>query len=180
MPSFYSFKLDAMSKQSPIQERKGSAAKTVSLFRRLDYLPPWAAVLLGIAGAALIIWLVTGLSWKFAVVLVAAVLAGSVWTACQAQPVAEISSLMAQPFSRQIITALPDLELINLPGGAFTMGSPVEEEGRYADEGPLHQVMLSPFALMDVPVTRRLYVEVVGSDPAYHDVESDQRPEGSN
>ncbi len=36
-------------------------------------------------------------------------------------------------------------EMVPLPGGRFWMGSPEEEEGRRRDEGPRHEVQVSPF-----------------------------------
>ena len=39
-------------------------------------------------------------------------------------------------------------EMVLLPAGAYTMGSPPDEEGRYDDEGPAHQVTIDePFAI---------------------------------
>ena len=36
-------------------------------------------------------------------------------------------------------------DMIPIPAGKFTMGSPVDEKGRKADEGPQHEVTISPF-----------------------------------
>lgn len=45
-------------------------------------------------------------------------------------------------------------EMVVVPAGAFTMGSPSGESGRYADEGPRHQVkMWYPFAVGVYEVT---------------------------
>jgi formylglycine-generating enzyme required for sulfatase activity len=44
-------------------------------------------------------------------------------------------------------------EMVVLPGGTFLMGSPPDEEGRYADEGPRHQVRVAPLALGKHEVT---------------------------
>jgi formylglycine-generating enzyme required for sulfatase activity len=37
------------------------------------------------------------------------------------------------------------IEMVPIPGGKFTMGSPESEKGRKADEGPQHEVEISPF-----------------------------------
>ena len=36
---------------------------------------------------------------------------------------------------------------VKLPGGKFQMGSPASEAGRHDDEGPVHEVALSPFLI---------------------------------
>lgn len=41
-----------------------------------------------------------------------------------------------------------------IPSGSFTMGSPSDEPGRNAAEGPQHQVSIAKFALGATPVTR--------------------------
>jgi formylglycine-generating enzyme required for sulfatase activity len=56
-------------------------------------------------------------------------------------------------------------EMVVIPGGSFIMGSPSEEEGRYSNEGPQHQVTISRFALGRYPVTVAefgLFVESTG------------------
>jgi formylglycine-generating enzyme required for sulfatase activity len=45
-------------------------------------------------------------------------------------------------------------EMVVVPKGEFTMGSPSDEEGRYANEGPLHRVTIArPFAASKFEVT---------------------------
>jgi formylglycine-generating enzyme required for sulfatase activity len=45
-------------------------------------------------------------------------------------------------------------EMVVVPAGAFTMGSPQSESGRYVDEGPQHAVTIGePFAAGRLPVT---------------------------
>jgi len=49
--------------------------------------------------------------------------------------------------------------------GRFLMGSPEGEPGRYDDEGPQHEVMLSEgFWLFDTPVTQGLWMAVMGDE----------------
>jgi len=49
------------------------------------------------------------------------------------------------------------IEMIVLRGGTFWMGSPEDEAGRTPDEGPRHQVQLSPFAIGKTEVTFAQY-----------------------
>ena len=52
-------------------------------------------------------------------------------------------------------------ELVVVPPGSFTMGSPASEEG-YTDEGPLHRVTIDrPFAVGKYEVTREEYAQFV-------------------
>lgn len=47
-----------------------------------------------------------------------------------------------------------DLEMVYIPSGTFLLGSPRTESGRSRDEGPQHQVTVSPFFLGKYPVTQ--------------------------
>jgi formylglycine-generating enzyme required for sulfatase activity len=44
--------------------------------------------------------------------------------------------------------------MVYIPGGTFMMGSPENEEGRNDDEGPQHNVTVSPFFMGKYPVTQ--------------------------
>ena len=48
-------------------------------------------------------------------------------------------------------------ELVFIPGGVFMMGSPETEEGRYKNEGPVHEVTVSDFYMGRYPVTNEEY-----------------------
>ncbi len=53
-------------------------------------------------------------------------------------------------------------EMVVIPAGSFTMGSPSREEGRDEDEGPQHQVTISkPFAVGKYEVTRGEFARFV-------------------
>jgi formylglycine-generating enzyme required for sulfatase activity len=59
-------------------------------------------------------------------------------------------------------------EMIAVPGGTFTMGSPPSEVGRNADEGPQHEVLVRPFWIGKCEVTWDefdLYWKTEGADP---------------
>jgi formylglycine-generating enzyme required for sulfatase activity len=62
-----------------------------------------------------------------------------------------------------------------IPAGAFRMGSPDEEPGRWKDEGPQHIVYIRQgFWLFDTPCTQALWQEVMGENPSQF--QSPQRP----
>jgi formylglycine-generating enzyme required for sulfatase activity len=55
-------------------------------------------------------------------------------------------------------------EMVPIPGGTFTMGSPAGETGRQADEGPQHKVTLRPFYMGVKEVTWDEYDEFAFSN----------------
>jgi formylglycine-generating enzyme required for sulfatase activity len=68
------------------------------------------------------------------------------------------------------------LEMVAIPGGTFTMGSPENEEGRLNLESPQHQVTVPPFFMGKYPVTQQQWRVVAAlpkdkidlkSDPSY-------------
>lgn len=58
------------------------------------------------------------------------------------------------------------LELVNVPGGSFLMGSPQDEVGRYATESPQRLVTIASFAMGKFPVTQAQYEAVMGKNPS--------------
>jgi formylglycine-generating enzyme required for sulfatase activity len=70
------------------------------------------------------------------------------------------------------VTAKGGVELVAIPGGKFLMGSPPEEEGRYDDEGPVHEVTLSPFWIGRYPVTNEEYGRYLKENPSAREPES--------
>ena len=51
--------------------------------------------------------------------------------------------------------------------GTFLMGSPLDEPGRYQDEGPRHEVTISDgFWIFDTPCTQALWEAVMGANPS--------------
>ena len=77
------------------------------------------------------------------------------------------------------------LDLVLIPGGTFTMGSPAGEEGRdwYGDfndalkgvnvEGPQHQVKIQPFLMGKYPVTQAQWKAVAALPKSERDLEAD-------
>jgi sulfatase modifying factor 1 len=71
-------------------------------------------------------------------------------------------------WARAIIHEKSGIELVYIPAGSFTMGSPHGEEGRDGDEGPQHQVTLSQgFYLGKTEVTQAQWEKVMGKKPSY-------------
>jgi formylglycine-generating enzyme required for sulfatase activity len=75
------------------------------------------------------------------------------------------------------------IEMVEIPGGKFMMGSPESEAGRYADEGPQHEVEVPPFYIGQFTITQRQWRIVAGwpklgqdlkPDPS--DFKGDERP----
>ncbi len=150
-----------------------------SIARRLDYLPAWAAMVLGVAVGGVAGVLAIGahpVAGGVVFVVLVALAGGLAWSG---EPVAVFEGISddvepepPEPTEPYVIRP----GWVAIPGGAFRMGSPEKEEGRYASEGPVHEVRLSPFEMMQHPVTRRLYVEIMGKDPGWPKGEADRRP----
>ena len=64
-----------------------------------------------------------------------------------------------------VLTDKGGVELVPIPDGTFIMGSPEDEVGRYDDEGPQHEVTLSPFWLGLYPVTNEEYGRFLSDNP---------------
>ncbi len=61
------------------------------------------------------------------------------------------------------------LEMVLIPAGSFTMGSPDSEQDRYSDEGPQHQVTISKsFYMGKYEVTQAQWEAVMGNNPSYY------------
>ena len=74
----------------------------------------------------------------------------------------EVSAL-GQPF----VESVTGMVLLPIEPGTFLMGSPEDEAGRYADEGPQHSVTLSrSFWLGRYPVTQQEYEKIMGDNPS--------------
>ena len=58
------------------------------------------------------------------------------------------------------------LEMAAIPGGTFMMGSPENEERRYDNESPQHQVTVPSFFMGKYPVTQAQYQTIMGTNPS--------------
>lgn len=60
------------------------------------------------------------------------------------------------------------MKFVLVPAGTFQMGSPPREQGRSADEGPVHVVTITrPFYLGVYPVTQEQYQRLMGTNPSH-------------
>ncbi len=60
-------------------------------------------------------------------------------------------------YTQKIRDSDVSFEMLPIPGGEFTMGSPLEEEHRKVDEGPQHRVKIEPFWMGKYEVTWNEY-----------------------
>jgi formylglycine-generating enzyme required for sulfatase activity len=65
-----------------------------------------------------------------------------------------------------------DLDMVAISGGRFVMGSPSDEPGRSAAEGPQHEVTVSDFFMSRYQVTQAQYASLIGHNPAQSQVDS--------
>src|SRR4051812_41781664 len=57
------------------------------------------------------------------------------------------------------------MPFVLVPDGTFEMGSPLEEEGHRANEGPRHEVVIGrPLYICPVVTTQRVYQMVTGQN----------------
>jgi formylglycine-generating enzyme required for sulfatase activity len=58
------------------------------------------------------------------------------------------------------------LDMVQIPGGSFMMGSPESEKGRYESESPQHQVNVPGFSMGKFVVNQEQYQEIMGNNPS--------------
>jgi formylglycine-generating enzyme required for sulfatase activity len=76
-----------------------------------------------------------------------------------------LSSVLALALGPARLLAAQE-DFIRLPGGSFRMGSPVTEIQRNPDEGPRHEVTVSPFWMGRYEVTQAEWTALMGSNPS--------------
>ncbi len=62
-----------------------------------------------------------------------------------------------KPYAELIEHTTATIDMVPIPSGKFRMGSPDSEAGRRADEGPVHEVELSPFWIGKYEITWDAY-----------------------
>ena len=68
------------------------------------------------------------------------------------------------------------LEMVQIPGGSFKMGSPASEKGRSESESPQHQVNVPAFSMGKFVVTQEQYQQIMGKNPSYFTQKGAKRP----
>ena len=66
------------------------------------------------------------------------------------------------------------LEMVEIPGGTFIMGSPESEAKRLSNEGPQHQVTVPSFYMGKYELTQVQYQAIIGTNPS--NFKGDNRP----
>jgi formylglycine-generating enzyme required for sulfatase activity len=66
--------------------------------------------------------------------------------------------------------------MVSIPGGSFTMGSPIDEPERLPNEGPQHHVTLGAFFIGASPVTQAQWLAVVMAHPVPISRDLDPKP----
>ncbi len=154
-----------------------NAGKLFATLRGVDYLPAWLAITLGLSAGVLLGLLLFQTSPPIAGVGFVALLGGAVALAGSGEPIAIPVKPVEPPPPPPPVEPKPEppppslVELVDIPAGVFSMGS----DG-YASEKPVHEVRISAFRCMKFPVTRRIYRDVMGSDPGWPEGEADDRP----
>ncbi|MDJ0677530.1 MAG: bifunctional serine/threonine-protein kinase/formylglycine-generating enzyme family protein, partial [Calothrix sp. MO_167.B42] len=74
-------------------------------------------------------------------------------------------NLSAQYFAEDLENGVT-LEMVQIPGGTFTMGSPAGEAQRDSDEGPQRQVRVPGFFMGRYEVTQAQYQAIMGKNPS--------------
>jgi formylglycine-generating enzyme required for sulfatase activity len=101
-------------------------------------------------------WIAEGAKWPDGVVLQARKKEAKVDTGAESLVVAEIAKRITEtskekeqsemkPYTSAILGTEVSFDMVPIPGGKFKMGSPENEKGRNPDEGPQHDVEISPF-----------------------------------
>jgi formylglycine-generating enzyme required for sulfatase activity len=80
-------------------------------------------------------------------------------------------SLTAKFFKEPIAAGL---EMVAIPSGRFMMGSPTTERERYEDEGPQHEVMVSPFFMGKYPVTQAQWRAIANTPVEEQEIDSSE------
>ena len=90
-----------------------------------------------------------------------------------------------QPYKHTIPNTVVSYEMVPIPGGEFTMGSPASEKGRTPDEGPQRKIKVEPFWMGKFEVTwdeyrffmfQNLANEALGADPTLDAISRPTKP----
>jgi formylglycine-generating enzyme required for sulfatase activity len=82
------------------------------------------------------------------------------------------SPQVAQAYTETLPEGL-NLEMVAIPSGKFTMGSPESEHQRFDDEGPQHEVTVPPFFMGKYAVTQAQWRLVAGLPQVERELDAD-------
>ncbi|UJB68015.1 SUMF1/EgtB/PvdO family nonheme iron enzyme [Acaryochloris sp. 'Moss Beach'] len=75
-------------------------------------------------------------------------------------------SRQSAQYYRQDLKEDQSLDMVYIPGGRFSMGSPAAEANRQKSEGPQHQVIVPTFFMGKYPITQAQWQAVMGENPS--------------
>lgn len=75
-------------------------------------------------------------------------------------------SRQSAQYYRQYLKEGLFLDMVYIPGGRFSMGSPATETSRQGSEGPQHQVTVPTFFMGKYPITQAQWQAIMGKNPA--------------
>lgn len=139
-----------------------------------QHSPLWPGALGVILGSGIGIGALFGITGVAGMGLCLLVIAGALWRAWDAEPVLVGLEVKPEPQTEEIPTVIErepeplfveQLDMVELPGGTFLMGSPDSDREAFDNEKPQHQVTIAAFAISRYPITRQLYREIVGAAP---------------
>ncbi len=97
-------------------------------------------------------------------------------------PGAAVSLAVSETIDTIMLPGDVPLEMVWIPGGTFTMGSPDTEQDRNSNEGPQHAVTLDGFWVGRYNLTQAQWAALMGGNPSYFQganaggVTTDNRP----
>lgn len=83
-----------------------------------------------------------------------------------AQGQIQTRSRQSAQYYRQKLKEDQTLDMVYIPGGKFSMGSPTTEANRQGSEGPQHPVTVPTFFIGKYPITQGQWQVVMGENPA--------------
>ena len=86
-------------------------------------------------------------------------------------PFVKIDGGFMVPYKATIPGTNTTFEMVPVPGGTFTMGSPEDEEGRSQDEGPQFEVVVKPFWMGKYEVTWDEYKRFMDMDWVFKELQ---------
>ncbi|WP_243406989.1 SUMF1/EgtB/PvdO family nonheme iron enzyme [Cuspidothrix issatschenkoi] len=89
--------------------------------------------------------------------------------------IVNLENLQAAYFKEDLGNGIT-LEMVEIPGGSFMMGSPASEKGRSESESPQHQVNVPAFSMGKFVVTQEQYQQIMGKNPSHFTKKGAKRP----